>query len=165
MTSEALVMTSEALVMTSEALVMTSEALVMTSEALVMTSEVLVMTSEALVMFSEVLVMTSEALGVSHDFRSVSYDFRSVSYDFRSAHWWLNNKIIRKFFSDDHKKISSLVMKTFKFSLVLCTRENTDLFIALNENSYGIHSKRVNILYVVKWRCGIFRQEHSEYIQ
>ena len=40
-------------------------------------------------------------------------------------------------------------MKTFKFSLVLRTRENTDVFITLDDNIYGIHSKRVNILYVV----------------
>ena len=39
-------------------------------------------------------------------------------------------------------------MKTFKFSLTLCTRENTDVFITLDDNIYGIHSKRVNILYV-----------------
>ena len=39
-------------------------------------------------------------------------------------------------------------MKTFKFSLVLRTRENTDVFITLDDNIYGIHRKRVNILYV-----------------
>ena len=39
-------------------------------------------------------------------------------------------------------------MKTFKFSLVLRTRENTDVFISLDDNIYGIHSKRINILYV-----------------
>ena len=39
-------------------------------------------------------------------------------------------------------------MKTFKFSLVLRTRENTDVFISLDDNIYGINSKRVNILYV-----------------
>ena len=39
-------------------------------------------------------------------------------------------------------------MKTFKFLLVLRTRENTDVFITTDENIYGIHSKRVNILYV-----------------
>ena len=39
-------------------------------------------------------------------------------------------------------------MKTFKFSLVLRTRENTDIFITLDDNIYGIHSQRVNILYV-----------------
>ena len=39
-------------------------------------------------------------------------------------------------------------MKTFTFSLVLRTRENTDVFITLDENIFGIHSKRVNILYV-----------------
>ena len=32
-------------------------------------------------------------------------------------------------------------MKTFKFSLVLHTRENTDVFITLDANIYGIHSK------------------------
>ena len=46
-------------------------------------------------------------------------------------------------------------MKTFKFSLVLRTRENTDVFISLDDNIYGIHSKRINILYVstlcVRW--------------
>ena len=45
-------------------------------------------------------------------------------------------------------KFSSRVMKTFKFSLVLRTRENTDVFISLDDNIYGIHSKRVNILYL-----------------
>ena len=38
-------------------------------------------------------------------------------------------------------------MKTFKFSLVLRTCENTDVFITL-DNIYGIHSQRVNILYI-----------------
>ena len=38
-------------------------------------------------------------------------------------------------------------MKTFKFSLVLRTRENLNVFITLDDNIYGIHSKRVNILY------------------
>ena len=37
-------------------------------------------------------------------------------------------------------------MKTFKFSLVLRTRKNTDVSITLDENIYGIHSKRVMIL-------------------
>ena len=41
-------------------------------------------------------------------------------------------------------------MKTFKFSLVLRTRENTDVFITLDDNIYGIHSKRVNILYLLR---------------
>ena len=39
-------------------------------------------------------------------------------------------------------------MKTFTFSLVLSTRENTDVFITLDENIFGIHSKRVNILFI-----------------
>ena len=56
-------------------------------------------------------------------------------------------------------------MKTFKFSLVLHTRENTDVFITLDDNIYGIHSKRVNILYIfssqflhsfVKGGCSIY---------
>ena len=41
-------------------------------------------------------------------------------------------------------------MKTFKFSLVLRTRENTDVFISLDDNIYGIHRKRINILYTVR---------------
>ena len=41
-------------------------------------------------------------------------------------------------------------MKTFKFSLVLLTRENNDVFISLYDNIYGIHSKRINILYISK---------------
>ena len=43
-------------------------------------------------------------------------------------------------------------MKTFKFSLVLRTRENTDVFISLDDNIYSIHSKRVNILYISNCR-------------
>ena len=39
-------------------------------------------------------------------------------------------------------------MNTLKFLLVLCTCENTDVFITLDENIYGIHSKSVNILYI-----------------
>ena len=39
-------------------------------------------------------------------------------------------------------------MKTFKFSLVLRTRENTDVFITFDENIYGLHNKRANILYI-----------------
>ena len=45
-------------------------------------------------------------------------------------------------------------MKTFKFSLVLRTRETTDVFISLDDNIYGIHSKRVNILYIFNWVSG-----------
>ena len=40
-------------------------------------------------------------------------------------------------------------MKTFEFSLVLRTRENTEVFITLDDNIYGIHSQ-VNILYFRK---------------
>ena len=40
-------------------------------------------------------------------------------------------------------------MKTFKLSLVLRTRENTDVFITLDENIVDIHFKRVNILYIL----------------
>ena len=49
-------------------------------------------------------------------------------------------------------------MKTFKFSLVLRTRENTNVFISLDGNIYGIHSKRINILYVSRDQSGITRQ-------
>ena len=31
---------------------------------------------------------------------------------------------------------------------LLCTHENTDIFITLDENIYGIHSKTANILYL-----------------
>ena len=43
-------------------------------------------------------------------------------------------------------------MKTFEFSLVLRTRENTDIFITLDDNIYGIRSKRVNILYLLHFQ-------------
>ena len=45
-------------------------------------------------------------------------------------------------------------MKTVKFSLMLCTRD-TDIFITLDENTciYGIHSKRVSILYKLITPC------------
>ena len=39
-------------------------------------------------------------------------------------------------------------MKTFKFSLVLHTRENTDVFITHNENIYGIQAKSKYPLYL-----------------
>ena len=32
-------------------------------------------------------------------------------------------------------------MKTFKFALVVRTHENTDVFITLDVNIYGIHGK------------------------
>ena len=44
-------------------------------------------------------------------------------------------------------------MKTFKFSLVIRARENTDVFISLDDNIYGIHSKRINILYIYPYWC------------
>ena len=79
--------------------------------------------------------------------------FGDVIYDVRNAHWRVNKKIKRKklFFSEYHKKFLSRVMKTFKISLVLRTRENTDVFITLDDNIYGIHSKRVNILYIHRY--------------
>ena len=46
-------------------------------------------------------------------------------------------------------------MKTFKFSLMLRIRENTDVFITLDDNIYGIHSKRVNILYLSQKLRGV----------
>ena len=64
-------------------------------------------------------------------------------------------------------------MKTFKFSLVLRTRENTDVFITLDDNIYGIHSKRVNILYVlmtlmyfhVLITCGFYWPDSFEIVE
>ena len=62
--------------------------------------------------------------------------FGDVSYDVRSAHWRVIKKIKRKFtlFSEYHKKVSFRVMKTFIFSLVLRTRENTDVFLTLDDS-------------------------------
>ena len=81
--------------------------------------------------------------------------FGDVIYDVRNAHWRVNKKKKKKknkkkiySFSVITIKFSSRVMKTFKFSLVLRTLENTDVFITLDDNIYGIHSKRVNILYI-----------------
>ena len=53
-------------------------------------------------------------------------------------------------------------MKTFKFSLALRTRENTDVFISLDDNIYGIHSKRINILYLLK---APWLEASTEYLQ
>ena len=39
-------------------------------------------------------------------------------------------------------------MQTFKFSFVLRTRENTDVFITFDENIYDTPNKRVNNLYL-----------------
>ena len=46
-------------------------------------------------------------------------------------------------------------MKTFKFSNI----QNTDVFITLDDNIYGIHSKRVNILYItlVTWSQAMYQ--------
>ena len=55
-------------------------------------------------------------------------------------------------------------MKTFKFSLVLRTRENTDVFITLDDNIYGIHRKWVNILnlfYCQRWNQCISDENKS----
>ena len=56
--------------------------------------------------------------------------FGDISYDVRKVHWRVNNKIKRK------------------FTLMLRTHENTDAFITLDDNIYGSHSKRENILYI-----------------
>ena len=51
-------------------------------------------------------------------------------------------------FSVNTKYISSRELKTYKFSLVLRTRENSDVFNSLDEiNIFGIHLKKANILY------------------
>ena len=49
-------------------------------------------------------------------------------------------------------------MKTFTFSLMLRTRENTDVFITLDENIFGIHSKRVNILYLLMMKVSFWTE-------
>ena len=45
-------------------------------------------------------------------------------------------------------------MKTLRFSLVHRACENTDVFTTLDENIYGIHHKRVNILYKFTLKTG-----------
>ena len=82
--------------------------------------------------------------------------FDDVSYDIRSMHWHVNNKIKRKFTLSSVNTIKTFIscivnsryLKTFKFSLVLQTRENIHVFFTLDEHIYGIHSKTVNILYI-----------------
>ena len=51
-------------------------------------------------------------------------------------------------------KFSSRVMKAFNYHSCFALVNNTDAFITLNENIYGIHSKRVSIRYFVTrdWR-------------
>ena len=42
-------------------------------------------------------------------------------------------------------------MKTFEFSLVLRTRENTEVFITLDDNIYGIHNQsKYPVFYVCR---------------
>ena len=43
-------------------------------------------------------------------------------------------------------------MKTFKFSLVLRTRENTNVFITLDDNIYGIHRKKSKYPLYICWK-------------
>ena len=58
------------------------------------------------------------------------------------------NKKKISFFSVNTKTISSHVLKISENSLVLCTREFTDIFITFDGNIFGIHLKKVNILCV-----------------
>ena len=62
----------------------------------------------------------------------------------------LNGKNKKKlyFFSVNTKNISSHVLKISAISLVLRTREITDIFITFDETYFGIHRKKVNILYI-----------------
>ena len=55
------------------------------------------------------------------------------------------NMIMDTRYSLNTINIFTSCIDTFKFSL-LRTHENTDVSITLDENIYGIHSKRVNIL-------------------
>ena len=63
----------------------------------------------------------------------------------------LNGKNKKKiyFFSVNTKYNSSNVLKISAISLVLCTREITDIFNTFDENIFGIHLKKVNILYLL----------------
>ena len=47
-------------------------------------------------------------------------------------------------------------MKTFKISLVLRIYENTDVFNTHGGNVYGVHRKKVNILYVFLYLMAFF---------
>ena len=48
--------------------------------------------------------------------------------------------------------MSSHELKTSKFSFVLCTHENSDVFKPLDEiYKFGIHLKKVNILYLLSF--------------
>ena len=47
------------------------------------------------------------------------------------------------------KNISSRVLKTSEFSLVLCTHENSDVFNTLDEIFFVFIEKKVNILFTL----------------
>ena len=73
--------------------------------------------------------------------------FGDVSYDVRNP-WCVNNKIKQEnllFFSEYHKIFISCNENIQIFTLALHSG-NTDIFFTLDENVYGIHNKRVNIL-------------------
>ena len=73
--------------------------------------------------------------------------FGDVNYDIRNAHWRVNNKIKRKFTL--FQWIPSKIFILCNENIQIRTRENTDVFITLDDNIYyGIHRKRVNILYI-----------------
>ena len=55
------------------------------------------------------------------------------------------HKIKRKL---NFKYMSSCELKTSKFSLVLRTRKNADVFNTLDEKKIGIHPKKANFLYL-----------------
>ena len=76
--------------------------------------------------------------------------FGDLSYYVRNRYWCVNNKNKKKIYSFlvNTTQFSSCVTITFKFSLLFRTRENTDGFITLYDNVYGIHNKRVNIFYI-----------------
>ena len=79
--------------------------------------------------------------------------FDDLSYDVRNAHLRVNNKIKRKF---SHCSVYNINIFLSCNENVLRTRENTAVFITLDEStSYGMHSKRVNILYILCiWNLG-----------
>ena len=81
------------------------------------------------------------AVSTEHWVNAMTFTFCLVTLVARNPHWQVNNKKKIYSFSVNTMKFSSRKMKTLKFSLVLRTRENIDVFITLYENIYGIHNK------------------------
>ena len=85
--------------------------------------------------------------------------FGDISYVIRNGYWHVNNKIKRKLtlFREYHQIFTLCIEK-----IQILTRENTDVFITLDEDIhvYGIHNKRVNILYIIAPNEALFSTKH-----